>query len=172
MATPGTAVGADEARRLMQDIADHPEAHKLPIGNLVKQYRRLGKWIKVNAEHLGAHVGVSAAYTMGVVARVLELTGHRLGPITDEEITATGAQVMEVVPSLLPLDDGLRARLAAVPWLAQPGILDVLIEDVFEQGGEPAEGRKPPEVLFQVFVLVWVAVEALAMAADPPEPRP
>ncbi len=160
-------VSAEDARRLMQDIADHPEAHKLPIGNLVKQYRRLGKWIKVNAEHLGAHVGVSAAYTMGVVARVLELTGHRLGPISDQEIAATGAQVMEVVPSLLPLDEGLRARLAAVPWLAQPGILDVLVEDVFQQGKEATEGTKPPEVLFQVFVLVWVAVEVLSMAAEP-----
>lgn len=160
-------VAAEDARRLMQDIADHPASHKLAIENVVKRYRRLGKWMKLNAEHLGAHLGVSAAYTMGVVGRVLELTGHQLGAVSDAEVEATGAQVMEAVPGLLPLDEGLPARLAAVPWLAEPGILQVLVEDVFAEKDE--EGRQAPEVLFQVFVLVWVGVEVLSMAATAPE---
>ena len=159
-------VTAEDARRIMQDIADHPASHKLAVENVVKQYRRLGKWMKVNAEHLGAHLGVSAAYTMGVVGRVLELTGHRLGPVSDPEIEAAGAQVMEAVPGLLPLDGGLAGRLAAVPWAAEPGILQVLVEDVFAEHPDE-EGRQPPEVLFQVFVLVWVAVEVLSVAATP-----
>ena len=39
-------------------------------------------------------------------------------------------------------------------------------EDVFAPAGEGE--KRPPEVLFQVFVLVWVAVEVLAFAAEPP----
>lgn len=159
-------VPADEARALIEDISDRAEIHKLPIRNIVKKYRRLGKWMKSNAAHLGAHVGVSSAYTMGVVGRVLELTGHRLGTFTDAELEVTAAQVMEAVPGLLPLDGGLTERLDAIPWLAEPGILEVLIEEVFDDAEAP-EGRPAPEVLFQAFVLVWVAVELLSVSAEP-----
>lgn len=146
----------------MEAIADHPKEHELAVSNVVKRYRRLGKWMKLQAEHLGAHAGVSAAYTMGVVGRILELQGGKLGPVTDAMIDAAATQVAEAVDSLLPVDDQLPQRLRAVEWRAQPGILDVLIEDVFAD--EDSQAAKPPEVMFQVFVLVWVAVEVLHMA--------
>ena len=65
-------VSVEDARTHLEDIADNPESHKLAITNLIKRYRRLGKWIKMNSDHLGAKVGVQTVYTMGVSARVLE----------------------------------------------------------------------------------------------------
>ncbi len=157
-----SAVSHEDARRWMEAIADHPAEHKLAVSNVVKRYRRLGKWMKLNAEHLGAHVGVSAAYTMGVVGRILELEGGTLGPVSDAGIAAAASQVAEAVDALLPVDEHLPERLRLVEWRAEPGILDALIEDVF---AEDSDAAKPPEVMFQVFVLVWVAVEVLSMAS-------
>lgn len=164
-----TVVGREDAKAWMQDIADNPEAHKLAVANVVKRQRRLGKWMKLQAQHLGAHLGVSAAYTMGVAGRCLELGGARLSACTDAQIDAAAEQVAESIDALLPADDGLRDRLAEVPWRAQPHVLDLLVEDLFTPEEEGGEAKHPPATLFQLFVLVWVGVEVLEMCATWPE---
>lgn len=167
------AVSPEDARRWMTEIDEQPEAHKLAVANVVKRQRRLGKWMKVQARHLGAHRGVSAAYMMGVAGRCMELAGGRLSTCTDAQIQACAEQVAEAVDALLPPDEGLPDRLREIPWRAQPALLDLFVEDVFESPGgeEVAPGSdQDPMVLLQLFVLLWVAIEVLDMCWIPEQP--
>ncbi len=162
-------VARDDAKQWMQDIADQPAAHKLAVTNVVKKQRRLGKWMKLQATHLGAHLGVSSAYMMGVAGRCMELSGATLSACTNAQLDAAAEQVAEAVDALLPPDDGLQERLGAIAWRAQPHILDLLVEDVFKPPEDGEEAKHSPETLVQVFILVWVAVEVLEMCATWPE---
>lgn len=161
-------IPAEHARAVMKDIADRPKTHQLAVANAVSRYRRLGRFIKDNAAHLGTRHGVGGAYAMGVVIRVFETAGGKLLPMDEADILAAERRVSEVAVGLFPADTGFGDRLRAVPWRAQPGVLDVLIEDMFL----PApEGEEPRDLLAlaQVFLLVWVAVEALDACWIPPD---
>jgi len=148
----------------MDEIAANRVGNKLLIANVVRKQRPLGRWIKANSGNLGAKLGVRAAYTMGVVGRLLELAGGSLAKSTSAQLVDAQERVGEVASGLFPADQGFAVRLREVSWRAQPHLLDELLAGLFDDLGDDGPA---PEILAQMFLLVWVAVEVLDAAWTP-----
>ena len=154
----------EDCTRWMDEIAANRVGNKLVIANVVRKQRGLGRWIKANSGTMGAKLGVRAAYTMGVVGRLFELAGGSMTKSTSAQLVDAQERVGEVAAALFPADDGFAERLRDVPWRAQPHLLDELLAGLFDDLDEDGPA---PEILAQMFLLVWVAVEVLDAAWTP-----
>lgn len=150
-------------------IGEEPDNHRSAITRLIREQRRLSKFVEENAKSLTGMTGGIAVYLIGVILRMYDLAGGRTRNVTWDDIRAAEKHVQSQVDQLLPIGEGMveRARQAL---RAQPHILDEALYALFER--EPTEEEEPrldDTEAFKVYLLLWVATEALDANWTPPK---
>ena len=159
---PSPMIPRERVHAWSESIGREPTEHQAALQRLLKSQRRISRFVEENAENLNMATGGVAMYMIGVILRLFDLAGGQLRSATWAQVRAAEARVQAAVPELLPLDDGLPARARAIGWRAQPHILDEALMALFER--KPKEGEEELDQIeaFKVYMLMWVATEALA----------
>ncbi len=152
------------------DIGAQQTAHQGALNRLLQQQRRLTRFLEENQKQLEPTTAGIALYLYGVLARIFDLAGGQLRAVGWDQVREAEARIRTVVGDLLPVDDGFAERVRAVPWRAQPHLLDEAMFALFER---PAQGEEEEQLdqaeLAKVFLLMWVAIEALDACWRPPK---
>jgi len=141
-------------------IAEQAEQHQSAIMRLLKNQRRLTRFIEENAASMHPATAGISQYMVGVVTRIFDLAGGKLRGATWEQVRAAQHKVMGSVEALLPLDDGFADRARAQDR-AQPHILDEALMALFDTETSDEEEEVEPAELFKIYLLMWVATEVL-----------
>ncbi|MEQ1502799.1 MAG: hypothetical protein ABMB14_11245 [Myxococcota bacterium] len=149
-------------------IGNDPETHRSAITRLIRDQRRLSKFVEENAASMTGATGGIAVYLIGVILRMFDLAGGRLRNVTWEDVRACEQQVGKLVDQLLPVDDGFVARARAVQR-AQPHMLDEALYALFERDPQDGEPALDDAESFKIYLLMWVATEALDRNWTPPK---
>jgi hypothetical protein len=151
-----------------EDIGNNTADHQAALARLLRNQRRLVRWVVENAEHLdGATIGVTQ-YLVGVIARMFDLAGGRLKAATWEQVRDAEARVLGTLETLLPFDEGFAARVRTTAWRAQPHILDEALYSLFDRALAEGEEELDHVQAGKVFLLMWVATEVLDLNWTPP----
>jgi len=152
-----------------EGLSEQPEGHQAAITRLLKDQRRISRHVEENAAHLQGMTAGVAMYLVGVIVRMFDLAGGRLRKATWDDLRAAEQRVSGVVERLLPVDEGFVGRARDVPR-AQPHILDEALYALFvrEEDGETEEQLDDLEA-FKVYLMMWVATEALDANWTPPK---
>jgi hypothetical protein len=150
-------------------IGENPADHQAALQRLLRDQRRLTRFVEENAEALDRTTGGVAVYFLGVICRMFDLAGGRLKTSTWEQVRAAEARIGAAVPDLLPLDEGFVGRVRAVSWRAQPHILDEAMMALFQRKPSEQEVDVPKQESLKIFLLVWLAVEVLDQNWSPPK---
>lgn len=142
-------------------IGENPNDHQAALQRLLRDQRRLTKFVEENSEQMDRTTAGVAVYFLGVVVRMFDLAGGRLKSVTWEQVRAAEQRIGEVVPQLLPYDAGFFDRVRAVSWRAQPHVLDEAMMALFQSARTEKEMEVARTESMKIFFLVWVAVEAL-----------
>jgi hypothetical protein len=154
------------------EIGEQPEGHRVALQRLLKDQRRISKFIQENAVNLNPSTGGVGLYLLGVIARMFDLAGGRLKSANWSQIRAAESRVSKAVGQLLPLDDNFGERLRDIEWRAQPHILDEAIMSLFDRDEEDLseeEEQLDPIECAKLFFLLWVAVEVMDGNWKPPK---
>jgi hypothetical protein len=150
-------------------IGENPNEHQAGLQRLLKEQRRLTRFIEENSESADRTTAGVAAYFVGVIARMFDLAGGRLRAATWEQVRAAEQRIGEAVPTLLPFDDGFAERVRAVKWRAQPHVIDETLMALFESARGSKEAEVPKEESLKIFFLAWLATEVLDQNWIPPK---
>ncbi len=150
-------------------IGENPNDHQSALQRLLRDQRRLTKFVEENAEQMDRTTAGVAVYFLGVVVRMFDLAGGRLKSVTWEQVRAAEQRISEAVPQLLPYDAGFFDRVRAVSWRAQPHVLDEAMMALFQSARTEQEMEVARTESMKIFFLVWVAVEALDANWLPPK---
>lgn len=142
-------------------IGDNPNAHEAALTRLLKDQRRLTRFVEENAENLPGTTGGVTIYLMGVIMRMFDLAGGRLKAATWDQVRAASERVSGVAGELLPFDAGFKDRVRAVEWRAQPHILDEALMALFDVVPDETEEQLDDNDGVRIFFLLWVATEVL-----------
>lgn len=142
-------------------IGDRAVEEQAALQRLLKEQRRLTRWLEENTSNLEPASGSVAVYLFGVVTRMFDLAGGRLRKATWEQVRATETQIGRHAAGLLPFDDGFPDRVRAVEGRAQPHILDEALMNLFEREAREDEADLGETESGKVFFLLWVATEVL-----------
>lgn len=154
-----------------EQISNEPESHSAAIQRLLKEQRRLSRFVEENAASMQGMSGGVAMYLVGVILRMFDLAGGRLRKGSWDDVRAVERRIGALVDQLLPVDDGFVGRARQVPR-AQAHILDEALYALFVR--EPDEDEGAEEKLddleaFKVYMLMWVATEVLDQNWQPPK---
>lgn len=142
-------------------IGEDPATHQASLTRLLKEQRRLGRFIEENRESMEPVTGGVATYLLGVFARIYDLAGGRLKTATWEQVREAEQRIGAAVPELLPIDDGFPERVRQISWRAQPHILDEALMALFAREEGKDEAQLAAAEKAKVFFLLWVANEVL-----------
>ena len=154
----------DQVHQWSEEIGDSPEGHRVALQRLLREQRRIAKFVQENAANLGPTTGGVGLYLLGVIARMFDMAGGRLKSASWGQIREAEKRIAAAVPDLMPVDDQFPERLREVSWRAQPHILDEAIMSLFDRDEDDLEeGEEPLDQVecVKLFFLVWVAVEVL-----------
>lgn len=166
---PNPFLPRDQVHTWSEEIGTDPGRHSAAITRLVRDQRRLSRFVEENAKGMANGVtGGVAVYLIGVVMRMFDLSGGRMRDVTWEQVRAAEAKVQGMVGQVLPMGDGLVARLRSVPR-AQPHVLDEAIYALMERPTKSEEAPLDATEAFKVYLLLWVATEALDANWTPPK---
>jgi hypothetical protein len=157
---PNPLVPRSSVHAWSEAIGNDPEAHKSAITRLLKDQRRLSRFVEENAKSMTGVTGGVALYLIGVILRMFDLAGGRLRKATWDDVRAAEKRVGQLVDQLLPVDDGFPARARALPR-AQPHILDEALYALFVRDTKEVEQALDELEAFKVYMLMWVATDAL-----------
>ena len=129
---------------------------------LLTRQRQLSRYVAKSAGQIGASSKRNVLFIQGVLLRVFDLAGGRVGKINSEDIKDAEALVTEMAPQLMPLDEGFAQRLRALDDRSQPHLLDECVNSLFDN---PDLDSKQ---MAQLFLLAWIVVEAAHKRWDPP----
>lgn len=159
----------DQVHAWSEEIGTDPTRHQAAITRLVRDQRRLSRFVEENSKGMATGLtGGVAVYLIGVVMRMFDLAGGRMRDVTWEQVRAAEAKVQTLVPQVLPLGDGLVERLRAAPR-SQPHVLDEAIYALMERPTKSEETPLDATEAFKVYLLLWVATEALDANWTPPK---
>jgi hypothetical protein len=166
---PNAFLSRDVVHAWSEQIGEDSASHQTALQRLLKDQRRLTRWLEENAESLQGGTGGVGIYLFGVVARMFDLAGGRLKAATWAQVREAEARVGKLAPSLLPLDDGLLERARALPR-AQPHILDEALMALFlAQEVAPEQEQYAKTEAFKLYLLMWVATEVMDENWTPPK---
>lgn len=143
------------------EIGDAALEEQAALHRLLKDQRRLTRWLEENAGNLQGPSGGVAVYLFGVVARMFDLAGGRLRKASWEQVREAEKRVGAWAAPLLPFDDDFAERVRGVEGRAQPHILDEALYNLFEREPEEEEAELDPTEAGKIFFLLWVATEVL-----------
>jgi hypothetical protein len=153
-----------------EDIGNNYEAHQTSLNRLVKNQRRLSRFIERNAAEINPQIGSTTLYLISVVIRIFDLAGGRLRTVSWEQVNDAAKKVSAAADDLFPVDDNFADRLRKIEWRAQPHILDEAIRALINRpnaDGDEDEGQLEPKDAGTIFFMMWVVVEALDVAWKP-----
>jgi hypothetical protein len=165
---PNPFIPRAQVHEWSERIGDDPTNHQTSLSRLLKEQRRLSKFIEENAESMQPGTGMVANYLVGVIARMFDLAGGRLKSATWEQVREAEAKVGAAIPGLLPIGDGFTDRVRKVADRAQPHILDEAIFALFERPKKQDEPDLADAEKAKILFLVWVAIEVLDANWRPP----
>ena len=166
---PNNYIDRDTVHAWSEEIGQQAPVHQSALTRLLKNQRRLTRFVEENYENMQGPTGGVSVYLFGVLARMFDLAGGRLKNATWEQIRDAEKRVGAAVGDLLPADDGFADRVRAVEWRAQPHMLDEALMALFAKPEvEDQEVDLPPEEAMKVFFLMWVATEVLDTNWKPP----
>lgn len=151
-----------------EHIGDNPGMHHTSIQRLLKDQRRLTRFIEENREQMKPNTAGVAIYICGVIIRIFDLAGGRLYSATWEQVREAQQKVSAWLPSLLPLDDGLVERFRAIEDRAQPHLLDETAMAMLQSERSEAEIDVDRAEAFKIFMLSCVVAEVLDKNWHPP----
>ncbi len=149
-------------RQQVDDIDQRKGRHKQAINYLLTTQRRLTRFVATQSGRVKVGSRRTKLFVEGVVLRIFDLAGGRLGRVTDEHLRDAERRVSAWAAQCLPPDDGFAARVRAIEDRAQPHLVDECLVSIFDDEElDRAEMAK-------MFFLVWVVIEALDAAWTPP----
>lgn len=148
-----------------ETIGADPQAHQTALTRLLKDQRRLTRFIEENAENMHPATAGVSVYLTGVIVRMFDLAGGRIRNATWAQIREAEAKVNGAIADLLPLDDTFPER-ARTAGRAQAHILDEAIYALFERDRDTEEDEENEADLdtletIKVYLLLWVVTEVL-----------
>lgn len=159
---PNPFIPRQRIRDQVDDIDKNKAAHKQAINFLLQSQRRLSKYVATQGQGVAVGSRRTKLFIEGVVLRIFDLQGGKLGIVNDEQLRDAERKVSAAVDQCLPLDDGFFERMRGVEGRAQPHLLDECGVSIFD---DPELDRGE---MAKMFLLVWVVVEALDAAWKPP----
>jgi hypothetical protein len=165
---PNPFLARPQVHAWSETIGEVPDDHRSAITRLIREQRRLSRFVEENSKSMVGVTGGVSVYLIGVILRMFDLAGGRMRNVTWEDVRAAEAHVQSQVDQLLPVDAGLAERARKIPR-AQPHILDEALYALFER--PPTEGEAPMDdtEALKVYLLLWVATEALDRNWTPPK---
>lgn len=161
---PNAFIPREKVHAWSEAIGDNPEEHQAALTRLLKDQRRLTRFIEENAENLDGWTAGVATYLVGVIVRMFDLAGGRLRSATWAQIREAEAKVGAAVGSLMPLDETLPER-AHTGDRAQPHILDEALMALFhrftKEDREEEDGELDPTEAVKTYLMLWVITEVL-----------
>ena len=158
---PNAYIPREQVHAWSEDIGHNVANHQAALTRLLKDQRRLTRWLEENAANMSPGTASVGAYLFGVIARIYDLAGGRLKAATWAQMREAEARVGQAVSDLLPLD-GFETRLRELDWRAQPHILDEAWLALFERDVDSEEEvALEPEESLKLFICMWVATEVL-----------
>lgn len=148
-------------------IADHPDKHQAAIARLLRDQRRITRFVEQNASNMSGTAPSVAIYLIGVVARMFEIAGGQLRAATWDDVRAAEKSVNASAASLLPLDAGFLKRARAIQR-SQPHVLDEALYALFVRKHDDEEQTLDNVESFKVYLMMWVATEVLSKNWKPP----
>jgi hypothetical protein len=159
----------DDVHRISEACADEQSRFSVVATRLVKDQRRLTRFIKKEVPAIEGQEGQVALYLYAVVIQIFQSYGGRLGNVTNDHIAAARARVQAAAGGILPFDEGFPERVRTVEDRAQPHILDEALHALFEREEiQEQEIDVPKDKAGLIFLILWVATEALDLAWTPP----
>ncbi len=158
---PNAAIPRALVHEWSDRIGEDPATNQASLSRLLKEQRRLGRFVEENRESMDAATGGVTTYLVGVFARIYDLAGGRLKMATWEQVRDAEQRVAAAVPDLLPVDDGFPERVRQVTWRAQPHILDEALMALFDRAKRDDEADLAGPEKAKIFFLLWVANEVL-----------
>lgn len=150
-------------------LAERAHEHTSALQRLLKDQRRLTRFIEENQKQMGpATVGV-CIYMTSVIARMFDIAGGRLRSATWEDVRAAEARVQAHVGSLLPLGEGFLDRLHAITNRAQAHIIDEAAMVLFEADQDEDEANLSEVESLKILLVSWVITEVLDANWTPPK---
>ena len=130
---------------------------------LSKEQKRLLKYLEEQFQKFDPLAGQIAMYMATVCVRVFEETGSRLKKVNSDDIRKAEKYVGQHISTLLPADDGFSARAKELER-SQPHLMDEILWALYDRDEEEKiedEAMLNPKQSAQIYILLWVAVEAL-----------
>ena len=150
-----------------QDIGASPIRHKPAMLRIMRKQRKLLKWAIQNGRPIQLGSSGLPERMLGLIARLFDLCGGRLKPATLPQIEACQQRIMGSLDALMPPDAGFPDRVRAIPWRAQPHILDEILDTLFHHEADEVPQFDPTEA-FKLSLLLWICVEVLDDNWQPP----
>ncbi|HHO51047.1 MAG TPA: hypothetical protein ENK18_09300 [Deltaproteobacteria bacterium] len=150
-----------------EGIGAEPDNHSSAITRLLKDQRRLSRFVEENAQSMQGVTGGVAMYLVGVILRMFDLAGGRMRKVSWDDVRSAERRIGGLVDQLLPVDDDLPTRARQVAR-AQPHILDEALYALFIRDTKEEEQALDALEAFKVYMLMWVATEALDANWQPP----
>ncbi|MFT4622968.1 MAG: hypothetical protein ACI8PZ_001624 [Myxococcota bacterium] len=157
---PNAYISRENVHAWSRAVGEDP-GEQAALHRVLKNQRRLSKFIEENAEDLGGQSGGVAMFLLGTIARLFDRVGGRMKSGTWEQVRTTQARVQAATMELLPLE-GFAERARGVEWRAQPHILDEALMALFEtEAADDVQEDLDPVEALKVYMLLWVATEVL-----------
>lgn len=158
---PNAFIPRDQVHAWSEAIGEQHQDHQAALTRLLKDQRRLTRFIEENAENLEPVTSGVTVYLTGVIVRMFDLAGGRLRSATWAQIREAEAKVNAAIPSLLPLDESVAKRIRRIDGRAQPHILDEALMALFDRESSEDEADLDPVEAVKTFFLLWVVTEVL-----------
>lgn len=153
-----------------EEIGKNPLPHNAAFQRLLREQRRIARFIEENAGAMDGYTPQVTTYLIGVVLRFFDLAGGRMRKATWEQVRAASKKVQAELINILPADEDFPARVRQVEWRAQPHILDEALLALFERA---EKGENEADIDHQqsllIFALLWTATEVLDQNWTPPK---
>ena len=160
----------DDVHRWSEEAADAEQLFKGTATRLLRGQKRLLNFYNKNLPATDGQTGEVSIYLLSVVIRIYDRAGGRLNKVNGAQINAAASKIGGMTDALLPFDDDFPSRVREVADRAQPHILDEALWALFERDEKKdGEVNVDPEQAGLIFLMLWVATEALDQAWKPPK---
>jgi hypothetical protein len=167
---PNAYIPRAQVHEWSEHIGNHQDEHETALNRLLKEQRRLSRFVEENQASMNPGASGVALYLVGVVVRMFDIAGGRLKKATWAQVREASDRVGAVAGDLLPRDEGFADRLRAIEWRAQPHILDEALMALFERPKdlEEDELQVADDEAVKIFFVMWVVTEVLDACWKPP----
>lgn len=161
----------EDVHRWSEEASDAGELFRGTATRLLREQKRLLNFYNANLPAMDPATGQVSVYLLSVVVRIFEQAGGRLRKVSGKQIDAAAAKIQGHVDAVAPFDEGFPERVRQIEDRAQPHILDEALWALFERDEKTKEEEVDvePGQAGLIFLMLWLATEALDEAWTPPK---